>query len=160
MPDPYYRENELDAQRLMNCDFVFTTSVAFPQAMAGCQAIDLCFEGLDTLADVYLNGELLGRCNNMHRRWLFPVAERLQRTNELRVVLSSPLRFLQEHRHEIYGDGSGDCLDGFQLIRKAHCMFGWDWGPGSRMPASFARCTCWDITRFASMMCTSPSTIA
>ena len=28
--------------------------------------------------------------------------------------------------------GSEHCMDGFPQIRKAHCMFGWDWGP--RLP--------------------------
>lgn len=29
-------------------------------------------------------------------------------------------------------EGSSDAMEGFPLLRKAHCMFGWDWGP--RLP--------------------------
>ena len=32
----------------------------------------------------------------------------------------------------IFAGGTPDALDGFTSVRKAHCMYGWDWGP--RLP--------------------------
>ena len=38
-----------------------------------CRAIRLKFEGIDTLADIYFNGNHLGVADNMHRVWEYPV---------------------------------------------------------------------------------------
>ena len=41
----------------------------------------LVFEGLDTLADVYLNGVFLGHANNMHRTWKYQVKKYIKNDN-------------------------------------------------------------------------------
>ena len=46
----------------------------------------------------------------------------------LRVVLHSPLRHIREKFEKCRTLGSEDAMDGFVHMRKAHCMFGWDWG--------------------------------
>ena len=59
--------------------------------------------------------------------------------NELRIVFSSPLKYMRAKNAECYVEGSCDCTEGFPHIRKAHCMMGWDWGP--RLPdAGIWRC--------------------
>jgi beta-mannosidase len=52
--------------------------------------------------------------------------------NSLKILFHSPNKFVREAYAEARTDGSSDCLDGFPQLRKAHCMFGWDWGP--RLP--------------------------
>ena len=44
----------------------------------------------------------------------------------------SPIRYIREENEKIYTGGSADAMEGFPHLRKAHCMFGWDWGP--RLP--------------------------
>ena len=43
-----------------------------------------------------------------------------------------PPRFIREAYEERPLEGSSDAMRGFPYLRKAHCMFGWDWGP--RLP--------------------------
>ena len=121
MPDPYYRDNELDAFRLMENDFEYRTEVEIGEEFADADELLLRFEGIDTLADIYWNGEYLGHACNMHRTWEFPIEIRGRNSfenqeafnpsltqhrgpvcdmhgdkNELRVVLHSPLKYIRE----------------------------------------------------------------
>ncbi|SHO50299.1 beta-mannosidase [Anaerocolumna xylanovorans] len=133
MPDPYYRDNELDALKLMEQDFTYQTVFHLKQDMLDNDGLLLHFDGVDTLGEVYLNDTFLGKIYNMHRIWEFDIKE-LARAgeNELRVVLFSPTKYIREEQEKCYTGGSYDCMDGYPHLRKAHCMFGWDWGP--RLP--------------------------
>lgn len=133
MEDPYYRDNELKALKIMDNDFTYITRFDVPEAILGRESVLLHFDGIDTIGDVFLNGTLLGCVKNMHRTWEFPVKELLLAAgNELKVVLHSPTRFIREAYKERPMEGSSDAMKGFPYLRKAHCMFGWDWGP--RLP--------------------------
>ena len=39
-----------------------------------------------------------------------------------------PLAYIRQEFDKCPTRGSEDAMDGFVHIRKAHCMFGWDWG--------------------------------
>ena len=133
MPDPYYRDNELDALKLMENDFEYVTEVDVDGSLLEADGLLLRFEGLDTLADIYWNGEYLGHACNMYRTWEYELSEVAKAgRNELKVVLFSPVRYCREENEKVYTGGSWDCIDGFPHLRKAHCMSGWDWGP--RLP--------------------------
>jgi beta-mannosidase len=133
MEDPFWRDNEDKAFKLMERDYEYICSFAASSKMLGMDRIILRFDGLDTVADVYLNRRLIGRAENMHRIWEFDVKQDLKKDdNELRVLFHSPVNFVREAYKKVKADGSHHCLDGFPLLRKAHCMFGWDWGP--RLP--------------------------
>ena len=133
MPDPYYRDNELDAFRLMENGFEYVTEVDVEPQMLDADGLLLRFDGLDTLADIYWNGEYLGHACNMYRTWEYDVSDVANAGgNELKIIFHSPTRYCREENKKIYTGGSWDCTDGFPHLRKAHCMFGWDWGP--RLP--------------------------
>lgn len=133
MPDPYYRDNELEALKLMDNDFIYETSVPIREEMLAADALLLCFEGIDTLAEVYLNGILLGHVNNMHRVWEYNILELAHvGENVLRVELHSPTRYIREENEKVFTGGVNEAMRGYPHLRKAHCMFGWDWGP--RLP--------------------------
>ncbi len=133
MPDPYYRDNELDAFRLMENGFEYVTEVDVEPQMLDADGLLLRFDGLDTLADIYWNGEYLGHACNMYRTWEYDVSDVANAGgNELKIIFHSPTRYCREENEKIYTGGSWDCTDGFPHLRKAHCMFGWDWGP--RLP--------------------------
>ena len=133
MEDPFWRDNELAALKLMDNDFVFKTSFDVPEDILSSDEVILCFEGLDTICDVTLNGTLIGHTENMHRTYEFDVLDILKpEGNELTVEISSPTEYIKE-MYKIYkAEGSSDAMVGFPNIRKTHCMFGWDWGP--RLP--------------------------
>ena len=133
MEDPYFRDNELAALKLMEKDYEYRTVFAVPDEMLRRQYRKLRFEGLDTLADLYLNGFHLGSVNNMHRIWEFDAGELLHSAdNELRIVFHSPTEYIRRRYGEKKLEGTRDAMRGFPYLRKAHCMFGWDWGP--RLP--------------------------
>src|SRR5574344_2363896 len=56
MPDPFYRADELNALKLMDNDFVFSTHFDLDAEMLGADRLLLHFDGIDTLADITLNG--------------------------------------------------------------------------------------------------------
>ena len=126
--DPFYRENETAAKKLSEDDCTFSTAFRRPECAETVHAV-LCFDGIDTIAEIYLNGELLGKTDNMHRQWRFDVTERLQEENTLTVQITSPLRYIAEQQAEHPLWGVKSTAPGFPHIRKAHYMFGWDWGP-------------------------------
>lgn len=133
MDDPYYRDNELTALKVIENDFEYETSFSADEELLRCQKVLLTFEGIDTVADIFLNGEWLAYVNNMHRTWEFSVEKKLKpEDNTLRIVLHSPTKFIREANEKDPILGSTDAMAGFPYLRKAHCMFGWDWGP--RLP--------------------------
>lgn len=133
MPDPYYRDNELEATRLMENAFVYETEVEITPEMLAHDGVMLRFEGIDTLGEVYLGDVLLGHVENMHRIWEYDI-RRLARVgqNTIRVVLHSPIRYIREENEKIFTGGVNEAMAGYPHLRKAHCMYGWDWGP--RLP--------------------------
>lgn len=133
MEDPYYRDNELKALALMDRDFTYMTEFEASSRLREYEEVLLRFEGIDTVADIFLNCRLIGSVCNMHRTFDYSVKELLRDgLNELKVVLHSPTRYIQEAYENRFIDGSSDAMRGFSYLRKAHCMFGWDWGP--RLP--------------------------
>ena len=133
MDDPFWRDNFPKALKRMDHDYEYKTEFAADKALLRSDAVLLRFEGIDTVADVFLNGEKLGHTENMHRTFEFEVKDLLKEEgNELRVLLHSPTRFIKEEYKHNVADGSEEAMVGFANLRKTHCMFGWDWGP--RLP--------------------------
>ena len=134
MADPFWRDNEDAAFALMENDFEYITTFIPPDELFDCDSILLHFDGLDTLADIFLNDVPAGRAYNQHRIWEFDVRRLLKKgvENKLAVFFRSPNKFVRNAYKKVKTDGSSDCYDGFPQLRKAHCSFGWDWGP--RLP--------------------------
>ena len=133
IPDPFYRDNETEALKLMEYDFHYSRSFDLEDGLLDSGAVLLRCEGLDTLASVYVNGALAGQANNMHRTWEFDVKALLHAgENKIEIRLASPTKYIREQYAVNPADGSSDAMEGFPNLRKAHCMFGWDWGP--RLP--------------------------
>ena len=130
LEDPFWRDNEDKALALMENDFLYTASFVPQAGVLDCPHQVLRFEGVDTVADIRLNGVLLAHVENMHRTFEFDVAGILKPgENWLEVKLYSPTRWIREKYAQSPADGSSDAMRGFANLRKAHCMFGWDWGP-------------------------------
>ena len=130
IPDPFYRENELQLTYLLENDFSFRRNFDFQPD--GNRVILRC-EGLDTICDVSINGQAVGHTENMHRTYEWDVTELLrQGENEIVVCCLSPLKYMAELDATDPLYNSTDTSWGYLHIRKAHCMMGWDWGP--RLP--------------------------
>ena len=131
--DPYYRDNEYALKPLSNEDYTFETTFEADKARLAKAYQLLRFEGIDTIATLYLNDIEIGQAFNMHRTWEFDVREALRLgTNRLTIEFHSPVKYMEaeQARHYVWGqDGDIITMDGFAHIRKAASMFGWDWAP-------------------------------
>ena len=131
--DPFYRTNEDATRALFWKDYVFTRTFDVDEELLAQQHIVLVCEGLDTLAEISINGTFIAKTDNMHRTWKFQAKKLLHPgKNEIQIVFRSVLRFIEDYPYEAHKKinyipcGS---MKGNQLLRKAHSMFGWDWGP-------------------------------
>lgn len=131
--DPFYRTNEDVTRELFRKDYEFSRTFVAAEDILKEEKIILVCEGLDTLADIYINGQKAGSADNMHRTWKLDVKEFFHSgENQIRIVFRSVFKYIEAYEYEdnkeIHYVPCGG-MKGNQLIRKAHCMFGWDWGP-------------------------------
>ena len=130
---PYYRENEYEIRELFREDYEFSRSFTVEAETLKQEKIELVCEGLDTLTEIFVNGNRVAETDNMHRTYRFSVKEFLKEgENEIRIFFKSVLNYIDQYEYaenkEIHFTASG-AIYGNQLVRKAHSMFGWDWGP-------------------------------
>ena len=128
--DPYWRTNEYKVREQFRDDCEYRHVFSVSEQILSADEIRLVFEGIDTIGDIYLNGELLGKVKDMHRTWRFEVKSLLREENELRVYLHSPIAYIEnkDKDSDITYSSTGS-MPGNGWLRKAHYMFGWDWGP-------------------------------
>lgn len=130
IPDPFVRDNELKALPLSNHDCEFARSFFVTEEMLEHDFLALRFEGIDTLSEIYVNDRLVLKTENMHRSYECELHGLVQEgENRLLVRIFSPVRYIKEENEKVFCGGSWDAMLGFPHLRKAHCMFGWDWGP-------------------------------
>lgn len=131
MDDPYWRENEHQAAMLSDYDWEYSRSFDIDRNTLAEERLELVFEGLDTIAEISLNGVELGRTSDMHRTYAFDIkAAAREGSNALSVVFRSPTRYmLAEYARQPLVGGAGGQFRGFNYLRKSHSMSGWDWGP-------------------------------
>lgn len=133
MDDPYYRDNELKALELIKQDFCFSREFSVDAVFLNSREILLHADGLDTICTIFINGLEAGFADNMHRTWEFDITNLVQEgENKLDILFVSPVRWIKEAVKADEIGGSWHAMKGFPHMRKAHCMFGWDWGP--RLP--------------------------
>lgn len=123
IPDPFLGRAEADVAWVGRREWTYETRL--PAAQSGHEQTDLVFDGLDTVAEVIVDGRPLGRVRNMHRSYRFDVTG-----------LDGPLavRFVSAYAEAEAvrgktGDRPGAYPEPYQYLRKMACSFGWDWGP-------------------------------
>lgn len=130
MPDPFYRDQEYEVLELSNYDYEYEKTFQAEESLFAHDRVTLLCEGLDTLCELYLNGTLILESDNMHRTYELEIGETLKRgENKLRAVFRSPVEYVTRKQAELPLINVDDAVPGISHIRKAHSMFGWDWGP-------------------------------
>ncbi|GAB3999972.1 hypothetical protein GCM10029992_30390 [Glycomyces albus] len=128
IPDPYVDRNERDLSWIGRTDWTYRT--AFEYRAEPRDGVELCFDGLDTVARVTLNGRVLGETANMHRRYRFDAREAIRDgANELEVAFTSPYAYAEAQRDRLGDRPNSYAPEPNNFIRKAPSDFGWDWGP-------------------------------
>jgi beta-mannosidase len=87
---------------------------------------DLCFDGLDTVAEIKLNNKTIGLTQNMWRKYRYNISQYLQADNNLQVNFLSPIKYANYMSFKL-GPRPVD-YQPYNAIRKMPCSFGWDWG--------------------------------
>lgn len=131
LEDPYYRNNEYFTREMLRNDFNFVRRFNIKKEEG--KVFELMCDGIDTVADIYINDKLIKKVNNMHVRYQIPCADVLvDGENVICIYFHSPITYIENHKpelgKEIHFTACG-AMDRNQYIRKAHSMFGWDWGP-------------------------------
>lgn len=131
IPDPFYDQNELECAWVEDREWWYR--LTFPQPPEPLQPgerLKLVFHGLDTFATLWLNGEPLGRSQNMFREIAFDVTARMRATNTLAICFDRPLDHADPERVAKFSAWGSNPQR--VLMRKAQFGYGWDWGP--RLP--------------------------
>ncbi|MGI8907980.1 MAG: beta-mannosidase [Candidatus Sumerlaeaceae bacterium] len=130
IPDPFWRDNEKLVQWVSEKTWIYSREFEVGSDFLAEDEVLLRCEGLDTLADIHLNGQFVASADNMYRTWEFDVKPLLAAgTNHLVITFAAArvhTRALQKKRY-IHAWLSRE--DGVNYIRKEPCNYGWDWGP-------------------------------
>lgn len=138
--DPYFGFGERAVQWVDKEDWIYRRSFDLSEDLAVCTHIDLCFDGLDTYADVTLNGVRLLSSNNMFHRLRVPADSLLKPGgNKLEILFHSPVKIDMPkwEAYPVHYDPRNDQSENGALLdrkisifaRKAGYHYGWDWGP-------------------------------
>ncbi|RCV50097.1 glycoside hydrolase family 2 protein [Marinitenerispora sediminis] len=133
IPAPYVGDSEDALSWIGRTDWRYRT-VLPADGLAGAERVDLVCEGLDTVADLALDGQVIGRTRNMHREYRLALATGASGDGgppagrELAITFASPYRHAERLRAEL-GDRPAAYPQPYPFIRKMACNFGWDWGP-------------------------------
>ncbi|MFT4281643.1 glycoside hydrolase family 2 protein [Microbacterium sp.] len=126
IPDPYRGENEALVAWIGQVDWTYRTR--FDWAPDDEQRHDLVFDGIDTVAEIVLNGASIGAVANQHRSYRYAVDDLLHEgANTLEVRFRSPVRYANAQSLAL-GVRPRPYPLPYEAIRKSACNFGWDWG--------------------------------
>lgn len=125
LADPYVGRNEEPAAWVRDREWWWHATIELSGAPA-----DLVFDGLDTFADIYCDGTLLGSADNMFRSWRFDLSGLAAGQHDLALcfhptadmVAGTPLPVWTSFTDRISKSRR-------TLMRKAQFGWGWDWGP-------------------------------
>ena len=137
--DPFWRDNETTALALMENDFTYARIFEVPAELLACDRVLLRCDGLDTLAEIAVNGAPAGRADNMHRAYEFDVKALLKAgENTISVTFRSPTRFIREAYAADPCEGTSDAMRGFPTCARPTACSGGTGAPGCPTPASGA----------------------
>lgn len=127
IPDPFKDENEKKVQWVENEDWNYQMAFIVSSQELKNDNIDLVFNGLDTFSEIYLNGKLLKKTDNMFRKWEIPVKQYLKTgKNTVRITFKSAVNTGKELAKKVPFTMPESPRS---FVRKAQYQFGWDWGP-------------------------------
>ena len=127
IPEPYWGRSEYDCRWVAERDWVARRVFRHDGSAA-----ELVVEGLDTVAEVRLNGVLVLSAANQHRRWRVDVSSALTAgENAVEILFRSPVREAAARAARMpfpipYQQVNGP-IPHANMLRKQQCDFGWDW---------------------------------
>lgn len=133
IPNPFYGMNEEAVQWVENEDWMYRTSFVVTEEQLNRDAAVLELDGLDTYADVFLNGALILRSDNMFVGHKVPVKSVLRKgENRLlirfRSAVKEALPQWETNGFDYPADNDHSSKRVSIYTRKAPYSYGWDWG--------------------------------
>ncbi|MCX7795324.1 MAG: glycoside hydrolase family 2 [bacterium] len=125
--DPFFGKNYLNLRKYEFYEWWYEKNFKVPKEFLD-KKFKLIFYGIDTIARVWLNGNLLGKTNNMFIEYEFEVTGLLKEENNLIVKIDSPILWAKDRNYEaitVSWEGREEAL----WLRKAQHSFGWDIAP-------------------------------
>ncbi|MEM7036593.1 MAG: glycoside hydrolase family 2 protein [Bacteroidota bacterium] len=134
IPDPFFSNNEVGLQWIERKNWDYHTTLEADADLLNYKHVELYFEGLDTYADVLLNGMKVLTTQNMHRRYAVDIRSKLKEgPNDLVIKFRSPLKEAAEAvkalPYTLPADDDEVEPAVSMHVRKAAYHFGWDWCP-------------------------------
>jgi len=138
--DPFYKTNEHDLQWIDKIDWEYEAHFDVNDQLFNASTLELVFDGLDTYADVYVNGNHVLSADNMFRTWKANVASMVNaKDNVLLIKFRSPVQEdlpkIEKLGYNLPATNDQSELGGLGaqkisiFARKAPYHYGWDWGP-------------------------------
>jgi len=128
--DPFVADYEKQVQWVAEADWEYRRTFAVQADLLAHDHVFLVAAGLDTLAEVTLNGQVLGKTDNMFRQYQWDVKPLLrQGHNDLVIAFASAVKYGADRLAKRPLQGVTQAIPGGPFVRKAPCQFGWDWGP-------------------------------
>ncbi|OQB51888.1 MAG: Exo-beta-D-glucosaminidase precursor [Firmicutes bacterium ADurb.Bin146] len=124
--DPYIQENSFNFMKYEYYQWWYTKTIKISKDFYGDKYI-LVFDGIDTIADIYLDDILIGNTENMLVEHEFDVTDfiSLGSTYTLSVRIYSVMNYIKNKEYTVWMRGCRHCSE-LPYIRKASHMMGWD----------------------------------
>ena len=122
--DPMIGDNVYDLRKYETYQWWYKRNFKKPKIEAG-ERIELAFDGIDCIADIWLNGKKMASVENMFVEHHYDVTDILQEKNELYVNIKSTELEARNYLRNNFGMRY-DQLGQAASVRKAPHMFGWD----------------------------------
>lgn len=125
--DPFWRDNAEQCQWPEHWEWRYKKTFNLPADFLQHKLI-LQFDGLDTYAEIYINGRKLGNTEDMFLPYEFDVSgDWLMPQNNVLEVRFLPIESMagDKAKLKLYSGAFGDYMRPY--VRRMQCTFGWDW---------------------------------
>ncbi|KAH8418053.1 hypothetical protein KR222_010989 [Zaprionus bogoriensis] len=136
--------NDVSLRWIANKTWIYSTSFDMADELGKDSKVNLTFHGIDTVAKIWLNGELLGETDNMFVRYSYVVGHLLNLSpshNLLEIEFLSPLTVSADRAQQLQEKGSsappscpasrGNVECHRNMLRKMQMSFGGEWNPAA-----------------------------
>lgn len=131
--EPYYGWNDWTERWMAYDNWYYSLTFALTSEQVSNRSLYLRCGGLDTVANITMNGMLIGKADNFHRRWMFNIPNAKVGTNQINISFESAanysVRMAAAYPYSLGRAGIYFNDSNRNFVRKPQSDFGWDWGP-------------------------------
>ena len=122
--DPYVSNNSLQLRKFEFAEFVLTGNFSLDHVPG--KKYNLTLDGVDGIADVFVNGTFIGCCRNSFIAHTFVLQDELEKDNQIRLVFKSCIEEMKKYplRSDMYSSYNFNA-EAARFRRPAH-IWGWD----------------------------------